>query len=833
MAQDGGMPDRLASAERSDDAHTMTARPRPSARPAVPGASARTAHLLLASLAGAGVLLWASHHPFGATWMLPVALLAIALFAHSPACWLWVFPALLPVIDLSPWTGWIHFTESDALALAVVAGVGLREALRPAPGPGEPPPWRAGPVPLLLFALLAASYAVSAWRTPIPLPPFDAALFAGYKTPLNGLRLLKGFVLALALIPALHVAGRMLGARAPGHLGRGLMLGLVTSALAATWERFAFPGLLNFSTDYRTTGLFWDMHVGGAALDAWIALTLPFALAAFLTGHRVRQRLLDLCILALATYVTLTTFSRGLYAGAAIGAVVLLLALRPGFAAAPTGKGGAAGRGLWLASLGLFIAAPVVFAGGGYRGLAALLGFAALIYLAPTAHATLPRPAVPVALLLGGGAGALAGWLGEHLPKGPYVIFGMLFFAALGASLLDRRRPAPAGAATALALTAAAGVAAAQVSLYWGEGKGSTGILAAIAAALALLLVHAGARPLWQATVRGAMNGLLVLGLAATVAAGLGSYYVGERFSTTSEDLAGRMAHWREGAALVRTPMDAAFGIGLGRYPEAYFWAGPLAGNAGSWQLVDEAGNRFSRLAATRHVLGFGELFRISQQVPADTRGPLHYQLRVRAPAPTTLHLEVCRKHLLYAADCTIDEFKVTAGEWTAVAGSTQDRGLKPRDGLERQPAVLSLAVSGRAPVDIDDVAVIDGLARPIVHNGDFQAGVDHWFFSSDRHHLPWHAKSLPLHVWIEQGALGLLAVGATLAAGLGRLAFGRVRRHPLAPPLLAGLVGFLGVGLFDSLLDMPRMTLSLFLMSWVALSLAPQAPAGRDRPGP
>ncbi len=53
--------------------------------------------------------------------------------------------------------------------------------------------------------------------------------------------------------------------------------GLGVVALGALWEHVAFPGLLNFSTDYRSTSVFWEMHVGGAALDGYLALAMPFA----------------------------------------------------------------------------------------------------------------------------------------------------------------------------------------------------------------------------------------------------------------------------------------------------------------------------------------------------------------------------------------------------------------------------------------------------------------------------------------------------------------------------------------------------------------------------
>jgi len=759
--------------------------------------------------------------------MLPAALLFVVLFFVRPDIWLWVLPALWPVIDLAPITGWIHFTESDALALAVVTGVGLREGLRPPlPNPSGRA-FRVGPVALLMFALIAASYAISATRTPIPLPPFDPALFAGYKTPLNGVRLLKGCVLALALLPALQAVGRALGARAPARLAMGLTLGLLAAALAATWERYAYPGLLDFSADYRTTGFFWDMHVGGAALDGWLALTLPFAVAGFLGTRHLNERAFYLTAIGVGAYAILTTFSRGLYAGAIGGIVILLVALQLQTRRQPAPAADDARTSKWgpaLVTAILLAVAPLSFAGGGYRGLAALLGFAGLIYLNGAAEGNVKKRVALISVFLGAVAGTLLSIAANALPKGPYLLFGLMFLTTMAINVRALRSPSAGAQTFALAVTATAGVVAGNVGYYWGEGNGAEGIAVSIAAGLLVLVAQTAIRPIWRPSLHGAMNAVLVLGVSSALAVGIGSYYVGERFSTTSEDLQGRIHHWKEGARLVQTTEDALFGIGLGRYPEAYFWSGPLAADAGSWQLPSEAGNRFTRLAPPRHLLSFGDIFRISQRVPADTLGPFHYRIRVRSQGPTRLHFEVCRKHLLYTHRCAIQAIEVDSRDWTEVSGTTEAGNLPLPEGLHRQSTVLSLAVAGRATLDIDDVEVMDSSGRLIVANGNFDHGVDRWFFSSDRHHLPWHAKSLPLHVWIEQGWFGVLAIGGTLLAALSRIAVGRVRSHPLAPPLLAGLIGFLVVGIFDSLLDMPRMTIMLFMLAWVALTLSPQA---------
>ncbi len=794
------------------------------------GPLARLWFAVSALVALAALGLWAWHHPLDRVAATAIAALAVMAFMARPSAWLIVLPALWPIIDLAPLTGWIHFTESDALVLTVVAGVGLREALAPSLPVRGAPAFRLSPVALLVAVLWLVSYGVSAWRTPIPLPPFDASLFAGYKTPLNGLRLLKAPLLLLMLLPCLHAAGRARGASAFSRLTLGMTLGLLTASLVAVWERDAFPGLTNFSADYRTTGLFWEMHVGGAALDAWLALSFPFALAGFLRSRDLIYRLLFLIVLAIGGYAILTTFSRGLYAAVGVSLVLLLLAGRTSLAPSPdtsTGPRPLPG-GVWLAAAVLIGSAMAAFSGGGYRGLAALIGFALAAYLQGDIARRLPRGQ----RLLAAGAGLALGattFLSPLLDKGPYIAFGALCVAALAAATISLRRPdSTAPAFVGLALTSACAVSAAVVGRYWGEGAGEAGIFAAAAAGLLVLVVQLLLpRPLWHRAGDGLAHALLVLGMAGALATGTTSYYMGERFSTVSQDLEGRVAHWQEGAALVRSSADHWLGLGLGRYPDAYFWSGPLAANAGSWELPDEDGQRFSRLGAARHVLGFGELFRISQRVAADTTGPFHYRMKLRAPARSSLHLEICRKHLLYTQTCAIAIVKAENPTWTEVQGSMEVGGLTPGSTQPYRPSVLSLATDGRAPVDIDDLEVIDSAGRSLVSNGDFQAGVDRWFFSSDRHHLPWHAKSLFLHVWVEQGVLGMVMLSLMLLAAAGRTALGRARAHPFAAPVLAGLAGFVAVGVFDSLLDMPRMTLMLLLTAWLALCLNPAAQAG------
>ena len=130
-----------------------------------------------------------------------------SLVAIRPALWLVLMPALWPVVDLAPWAATSTSPRSDALALAPWRP-------RPARGRRAAAATLAGRAPvkltgrLALFGLLAASVLISGLRGLGPQPVFDAAALVGYNTPLNALRVGRGFVLAFALIPFLHLAVR-------------------------------------------------------------------------------------------------------------------------------------------------------------------------------------------------------------------------------------------------------------------------------------------------------------------------------------------------------------------------------------------------------------------------------------------------------------------------------------------------------------------------------------------------------------------------------------------------------------------------------------------------
>jgi hypothetical protein len=810
-------------------------------------AGVRASWFAVAVLALIALAAFAATHPFGP--LLPT----LALIAFAVVVWLrreaWMVAlfGLLPVADLAPRTGMIYWTESDALVLVVLAVFGMREARSPS-AIAAPNVWAFRALPLVLTSLVASSYLVSTAWGPLADVGSDQNLLVGYDSALNGVRLAKGFLLAVALIPLLATTFRANPTGAAWALAAGLVLGLTAVGFAAFWERLSFTGLSDFSTDYRTTAAFWEMNVGGAQLDGWLALSLPFLLWLVLRERSPARLALGLALTALATYVVFTTFSRGLYLAFVVSTGVLLLSLLRRPFTGP-GQGEDAHRKVrghrlaWVFRFAFVLLfsglVGEVFKTGGYRGMAAVLGLVATAYLIGPIVLRMDRRSRLLASFAAVVTGVGLFAVFSYVPKGPYVAYGACALVAGGLGLFGlHRREGGRGRAVELAAAAAFGaqcVAAVWVSAHWG-GDAATlpAILATLLIAIPVLIAPRVASMRWAASARGIMLLALACGGVAVVVVTLNTYYSASRFETVGDDFRYRIEHWSHGVDLVASD-QTALGIGTGRYATAYFWHAGSRDIPGNHRLADDAGNTYLKLGGPRHVLGFGELYRVMQRVEGNPQLPVSVKYRVRSTERVgAIRFEVCRRHLIYVQGCADKTVDVPAGgEWRQGTVLLAEGDYGPGAGTPARPVVFAVAnASGQSSVEVDDLVAVDATGRTLLNNGSFGKGTERWFFSSDKHHLPWHAKNLWLHYWIEQGWLGVIAFTLLVAAAVIRVGTGKLARHPLAPPLLAGMLGFLAVGAFDSLVDAPRLTLAFFSLAFVALGLrVPDAAADAGEP--
>ena len=756
-------------------------------------------------------------------WLLGGALaLYLGLLFWRPELWLLAVPVLLPVLDFAPWTGWFFLEELDLLLLATcVAGYWQ---LGRQPAPTKLP----GAVRLAL-ALFVLCYLVAGWRGVMPLAPLDANAFSNYVSPYNGLRVLKGVLWPLLLLPVLrHTAGAG-GENLQRWLVPGMLLGLLACSLAVVWERLAFPGLFNFASDYRPTAPFSAMHTGGAALDAYLAMAFPFV-AMFLVGRQPHWRLaLGLGGLALGVFAGLTTFSRDIYlAYAAAGGVIAVLG------AANHVRAGTLARRTLLGNLLLLCLAywilTQVFAVGGYRALAAALGLLATALLLAGAAPRLPRPglAAGLALLLlavVAAIGLLAPGAASPTSKLAYIAYGLAAVCAGAGCVLLALGPAraPLGVLLLAVALPAQALASALVARHYGGNEALPGSALGVLLAVALAASRALPRPPWKlerGTLTVAFFSAIVFAALVPVA---GSYHTGSRFATVGDDVALRLRHWGKSLGMMDDDgLTAAFGQGLGRYPATYLWKNTQGEMPGTFVYVDEPGNRYLRLGAAQRGQSYGEVLRLLQRVDTQPGKRYRLQLDVRSQGAPQPAMAVCERWLIYSQECLAASFarRQAAPGWQTMTADLPVRRVANSWGA---PLVLDLwNESTKAALEVDNISLRElDTGRELVANGSFADGHTRWFFSSDRNHMPWHVKNFAVNQVFELGWVGALATAfLLLAVGGGMVARG-LGGDTFAAVCLAGMTGCMMVGLFDSITDVPRLTL-LFLLLALAGSLKP-----------
>jgi hypothetical protein len=283
------------------------------------------AALSATALAAGLVLAW--HHPLWPFATVLLFLLWVGIGLWRADLWLFVVPAALPVLNLSPWTGWVAFEEFDLLVLGAIAA-GLARLAAANPARASPPRSNGVALAGLFSAIgLVGLGLIGIARGVIDAGGWTFGWFDSYDQPLNTVRVAKSLVFALLSWPVLQAQFERDPTAALRRLWTGMQTGLAIVGIAVLYERAAYPGLIDFSSRYRTTATFWEMHVGGAAIDAYLALATPFAAWA-LWSARSRGEWARAAVLALlTTHACLTTFSRGVYAATAAPLVLLGLVL--------------------------------------------------------------------------------------------------------------------------------------------------------------------------------------------------------------------------------------------------------------------------------------------------------------------------------------------------------------------------------------------------------------------------------------------------------------------------------------------------------------------------
>jgi hypothetical protein len=749
--------------------------------------------------------------------VLPIFLVAAligyaAVIWREPRLWLFFVPALLPALNFAPRSGRFFFDELDLFLLITVATCALRRRI------GRPV--RLAPVAALLLGLFALIFIVSLGIGILPLEPLDANAFANYYSKYNGLRIGKSLLWAVVLLWLIR--GDM-GDNAQSlntYWVPGMLAGLCGVVFIALWERLAFPGLTNFSEEYRVTSTFGSMHVGGGAIDGYLALALPFTLVWLSETKSLVKVSIAAMLLALGSYTVLATFSRGLYAACAVMVIAL------GFGAMVRQKTigvFSVGRTLLMLVVILLFSGLLfsVFDHGGYRSLGAVLGLMALaFYLGRKGES---RGGKMLGVLLAAGLIIASLIIIQLFAKGAYIAYAISFLVgvigvaqSIARPGLSRRRLAWGGLLSTAFVTP-------FIGLHWGDSPALWACLGAVLTVMVVLLLNRTLkRPLWQPSLRHA-SGLAFVGLIFFVSIPIAgnSYFVGERFSEKSGGLNARVEHWRDALNMMdRGPIAQLFGMGIGRYPALYFWRSQRTSPPGTFTIGDELGNRFLRLGGTRDDLGGVTLY-YAQRVTPEPYRVLTLSFDVRSTFPkSSVHAGLCESLLLYAENCETKTRAIAKidGTWQRMEMQIDTKTLGQRRGLWKKPVQVWLVnPGGGTQIDIDNARLTDAVGGDLLRNGNFTQGGDHWLFSVSNF-WPWHIESIWVHTLFEQGWLGLLLLIGLMLYAMLRLLKLVSQGQLVALAIFVSFAGFVTVGTFNSLFEFHRVGLLFYLILFIAL---------------
>jgi hypothetical protein len=566
----------------------------------------------------------------------------------------------------------------------------------------------------------------------------------------------------------------------------GVALGLALAGGIVLWERGVFEALwtgnryavlgalLNFSSEYRATAMFPELHTGGEAFDTYLVLAAAIASGGALTVEQPALRALCLGASALGLYAVVATFSRGLYAGYAF-ALLLMLGLlavdqwrrerkwRQVIFCAP------------IAVSASLVALVTAYQHGGYRALAtgiALGGTGVLL-----AHLASGR----AAWVTGAGVGLL-------VPPGTLLM--------LHTFLSSRYSEIDPLAAIWLAL----------------------GCCALLAIAAGML----GGRGIGPAYRRPALLAFAVFatvgGIGIPVVAG---YFMTERLATVATDANTRQAHWAEALRLMDGGWtDTWFGAGMGSFPRKYFVDGVGPETKASYRYGRDADGTWLDLGA-------GD-FNLTQKVPLNAHRQYELALDMRSSqAAPRLSVKLCPKLILFSSRWTPNckEFSFRSdrlGEWVGQLANF-DSGSLGADWPFAWPVTIQLqnglegATVQVTHIRIAELGAGDGGGN-MIENGDFARGGDHWIMISDFEHLAWHIKNLYLELYFETGLLGTLIFLVCVGAALIFMIRETLRGNSIAVAFAGALAGFCVVGVVGSLLDNPRPAFLFFILLFWSL---------------
>lgn len=281
------------------------------------------------------------------------------------------------------------------------------------------------------------------------------------------------------------------------------------------------------------------------------------------------------------------------------------------------------------------------------------------------------------------------------------------------------------------------------------------------------------------------------------------------RLAMIDHDLNVRLAHWRNVLDIADTDLGTKiFGMGLGRFPETYFFRNPAGNFSATYQMHEENGNSYLSMGA-------GEIIYVEQivKIAPDQSYKLIFDIRGK-DLGAGFNIMLCERTFFESYNCQNFSQRLNqVGEWQHYQTELYSEALGQGAWFARRTTKLILENLGAgAAFDIDNIHLFDIDGNDVLSNGDFSNGMDRWFFSAFNH-LAWHVKNIFVQLVFEQGWFGFFTFFILIIVILQSVGKEAWRGQVDALVILSSLVGFLFVGLFGSPLDAPRMAFLFYFL--------------------
>jgi hypothetical protein len=393
---------------------------------------------------------------------------------------------------------------------------------------------------------------------------------------------------------------------------------------------------------------------------------------------------------------------------------------------------------------------------------------------------------------------------GGHI--GAYVAMTLPFLLGIGLAVRGWLAPP-----MLLAAALGAGYALVVTFARTAYAAGIVSLLVAMFAWLALTRKTAGER------LRRGMALLLAVSIMAGLIATASSGFMRARLNEAATDLLVRQSNWRHFWAVRDSgPLGVIFGQGLGTYPRIMLARG-IEDAPGDFRLEDGDGTRYLTIIARTPLY-------IGQKIPLSLSSHLRLTLRWRAATPNALlGVLICEKLLLYSDNCRGQDVRaVNPGTWETASIDIPLAGLGETNvlGIFRRPVEFSVfgSVPGTA-IAVRDLSLVDDFGWEVLANRDFRQGMDRWIFTDDRH-TAWRMFNLYLMLLFETGLLGLVSFAALSGLAIGGGASALRRGNVMGAAIIGSITSFLVSGVFDNVMEAPRLATVFLLVCAAGLIL-------------